>query len=291
MTLQAAPAIEDGLPSEEEVRLYEERGYHVAPAIVPLETLDAVRDALDAYQSDARDRSLAARGGFADWRPGDAGAVRNHEFASLQSDVVRRLVHLPVLGRIAARLARSEAVRLFDDQLVCKPPGGGDAGRTVVGWHTDGSYWSTCTSERMLTAWIPLQDTDAGNGTLCVVSGSHLWPESDHVRGFNDTDLASIGRRIGREVPPERVVSIPLRKGQVSFHHMRALHASTPNVSDGPRIAVALHMQDAENRHREFRTPDGTAVELPHDRLCARGPDGRPDYRDPEVFPQLWPAA
>ncbi len=38
---------------------------------------------------------------------------------------------LPILGEIAARLAGTDEIRLFDDQAVLKPPG--DTG-SVVGW-------------------------------------------------------------------------------------------------------------------------------------------------------------
>lgn len=279
------------LPTREDIARYRERGYHVVPDCIPHALLDRVVRSIPRHQAGHRDRRLSARARFSDWREGDAGAVRNNEFCSLQNDAVRDLVMHPLLGEIAARLAASPAVRLFDDQLIDKPPATEDAQTTIVGWHTDGSYWSTCSSERMLTAWIPLQDTSVENGTLCVVEGSHLWPEADHVRGFNQTDLDSLGERIGRDIPPKLVRPLELRKGQVSFHHMRALHASMPNMSGGPRRAVALHMQDDANAYRPYRTPDGTLVVLPHDQLCRTAPDGHPDYSDPAIFPQLWPDA
>jgi ectoine hydroxylase-related dioxygenase (phytanoyl-CoA dioxygenase family) len=195
------------------------------------------------------------------------------------------------LGAIAARLARSPAIRLFDDQAIYKPPAVGEVSATAVGWHTDHSYWSTCTSNAMLTAWIPLHDAEEKNGTLYVVDGSHLWPESEHLRGFNDPDLESLEQRMGRKIPKDLISPMQLKKGQVSFHHMRTLHASGPNRAATPRFAVAVHMQDDANAHRPFSTVDGRAIVLPHDQLCRRGSDGRPDYSDSEIFPQIWPAA
>lgn len=278
------------LPTEDEVRSYEELGYYIAPECLAHELLDRVRVAMAEHQAGHRDRVLTAGDArFADWTAKDGEAVvRNNEFCSLQNDTVRELVMTPVIGAIAARLARSPAVRLFDDQLVYKPPSDASV-NTVVGWHTDGSYWSTCTSYRMLTAWIPLHDTSIENGTLHVVAGSHLWPESDHVRGFNDPDLGTLGKRIGREVTAGEIHPVLLKKGQFSLHHMRALHGSTPNVADYPRCAVAVHMQDDGNRYRPFSTPDGVRIVIPHDRLARVGAEGNPDYTDPDVFPQLWP--
>ena len=196
-------------------------------------------------------------------RPQHGDGVRNNEFCSLQTDGVRELALQPLIGAIAARLARTREIRLFDDQAVHKPAGA--KASSAVGWHTDHSYWSTCTSERMLTAWIPLQDSDEHTGTLCVADGSHRWPESEHVRGFNDPDLGSLGRWLGRPVPEGAVVPLVVRKGQISFHHMRTLH-------------------------RDYAGADGAPIVLPHDRLCSRGPDGRPDYTDPRTFPVLWSA-
>lgn len=279
------------LPDEEDVARYERDGWFIAPPVLPHALLDSVRAAIELYHTGARDRSLPRRARFSDWRPGDPEGVRNNEFCSLQSDGVRQLVEHPAIGAIAARLARSPAVRLFDDQAIYKPAARGDVGTTAVGWHTDHSYWSTCTSQSMLTAWIPLHDSPVENGTLYVVTGSHLWPECEHLRGFNDPDLEGIAQRMGRSVPKELITPMVLKKGQVSFHHMRALHASAPNRQATPRFAVAVHMQDASNAWEPFTTPAGVQIVLPHDELCRSDANGRPDYADPAVFPQLWPQA
>lgn len=238
-----------------------------------------------------RDRSLPRAAKFTDWRPGDGDGVRNNEFCSLQNDTVRELVMLPVLGAIAACLARAPAIRLFDDQAIYKPPAVNDTTATVVGWHTDHSYWSTCTSTSMLTAWVPLEDATEENGTLCVVDGSHCWPESEHMRGFNDPDLDSIEHRMGRKISQALITPMQLRKGEVSFHHMRAIHASAINRVRTPRVAVAIHMQDDGNRYRAYSTPEDNRVILPHDQLCRHDGGGDPDYADPDIFPQIWPSA
>ena len=141
----------------------------------------------------------------------------------------------------------------------------------------------------MLTAWIPLHDAYVTNGTLYVVSGSHLWPEAEHLRGFNNPDLDSIEDAYGAQDRAGPDHTDDPEKGQVSFHHMRAIHASAPNLATTPRIAVAVHMQDGSNRHRPYITPAGKEVVLAHEMLCRKGKDGLPDFTDPDVFPVLWP--
>lgn len=286
---QATEGVDESLmPTDEDAARYEALGWYRSQQIVPHSLLDEVRSAIEAHQMGKRDRALPRTAKFSDWRPGDGDGVRNNEFCSLQNDKVRDLVMLPVLGAIAARLARAPAIRLFDDQAVYKPPAGSGETATAVGWHTDHSYWSTCTSTRMLTAWIPFEDATEENGTLSVIDGSCRWPESEHMRGFNDPDLDRIENRIGRKIPKSLITPMRLKKGQVSFHHMRALHASAPNRTRAPRVALAIHMQDDGNRYRAYSIADGARVVLPHDQLCRRDAEGRPDYTDPDVFPQIW---
>jgi ectoine hydroxylase-related dioxygenase (phytanoyl-CoA dioxygenase family) len=277
------------LPTEDDIARYERTGWYISRDILSDDLLDRARVAIEAHHRGHRDRTLSRTARFSDWKPGDGDGVRNNEFCSLQNDGVCELVMQPILGAIAARLARCDTIRVFDDQAIWKPPASGEVSRSAVGWHTDHSYWSTCTSTRMLTAWVPLHDTEERNGTLYVITGSHLWPEAENLRDFNNPDLDGIERRMGRAIPQELIVPMLLRKGQVSFHHMRAIHASSPNAAGRPRYAVAVHMQDGGNRYREFRTADGTKVVLPHDQLCRIGADGHPDYTDPEVFPVIWP--
>ncbi len=279
------------LPDEADVERYERNGWYIAPKVLPHDLLDRTRAAIEAHHAGRRDRVLRRTAKFSDWKPGDGDGVRNNEFCSLQNDGVRELVMQPILGAIAARLARSDVIRVFDDQAIYKPPAAGEVSRSAVGWHTDDSYWSTCTSTRMLTAWIPLHDAEEKNGTLYVIEGSHLWPEAEHLRDFNNPDLDSIEQRMGRAIPKDLITPMRLQKGQVSFHHMRAIHASAPNIAATPRFAVALHMQDSSNRYREYLTPAGIKVVLPHDQLCRTDPEGNPDYADPEVFPVIWPSA
>lgn len=284
----AIPIAAECLPTEEEVQSYQQRGWFVCPQIFPEQLLDSTRLSIEAHHRGHRDRRLPVSSGFCDWRPGDGNGVRNNEFCSLQNDGVRALAQQTILGAIAARLARSTAIRLFDDQAIYKPTVSA-AANTAVGWHTDHSYWSTCSSQRMLTAWIPLQESDADNGTLYVIDGSHRWPECEHVRDFNDPDLAHLAERIGRAIPAQAIISLRLQKGQVSFHHMRTLHASGPNHSADARFAVAVHLQDSANHYQFCSAADGTPIVLPHDKLCRRDVEGQPDYSDPAIFPLLWP--
>ena len=276
-----------GLPTEEDIAFYETHGWWVSPRLFSEDQIDRALDAANHFYQ-APDHDLPAQAVFSNWKPADGlDVTRNNEFVSLQSNGLREFACSARIGAIAARLARVDEIRLLDDQLVYKPPGVGAA--TTVGWHADHAYWGTCSSDRLLTAWIPFHDIDENRGTLCLLDGSHRWPDIDHARFFNDTDL--VVRRADL-APGREVVEVPvqLRKGQASFHHGWTLHASYPNRSTQFRLALAVHLQDGANHYRAFHRPDGQAVHIADELLCRTLPNGDPDFADPAVFPMLWPA-
>jgi ectoine hydroxylase-related dioxygenase (phytanoyl-CoA dioxygenase family) len=277
------------LPTEADVAFYEQHGWYVSKPVLPAELLDEAADAAQRFYQGQRDMPLPIRAGFTDWRPEHGETIRNNEFVSLQSHALARLVRYPVVGAIAARLARTPSIRLLDDQLVYKPPGDRD-GSTTVGWHADHAYWGTCSSDAMLTAWIPFHDVDETRGPLAMIDGSHRWPDLKHARHFNDRNLGDIEDRLRRRGHEPVKIPIVLEKGQVSFHHCWTLHGSYPNRSDKPRLALAVHLQDEANSYRPYSGPDGREIHIADELLCRRTPEGEPDFRDPTVFPVLWPA-
>jgi ectoine hydroxylase-related dioxygenase (phytanoyl-CoA dioxygenase family) len=202
----------------------------------------------------------------------------------------------PLLGAIAARLGRTAEIRLFGSSLIHKPPLlGNDAAK--VGWHTDRAYWQTCTSEKMLTAWIPLHDCDAEMGTIAMIDRSHQWPSSPAVDGlragttFISDDIAAVERRMEELGLAIEKVPMSLKKGQVSFHNCLTFHGSDVNRSRSPRVCLTVHFQDEDNAYREARKSNGEPIVHNTDLLLRRLPSGWPDYRDPTICPVVWRAA
>lgn len=287
LRLPRLPLREDFLPDERDIQFYEEHGWFVTPRVLSDEFLDEAAEAVDRFHHGARDRDLPPRTRFVDWTPGDDDVVRVNEHVAYRSNDLRRVVVSPVLGAIAARLARTRQVRLFEDTVIRKAPGSTASGAT--GWHTDYAYSSNCTSLETLSAWMPLHDVSADRAPLVVLDRSHRWPGNEHLRQFNAQDLAAkiaSFEALGHEVTE---VSMTLERGQVSFHHSFAVHGSYPNRSTEPRTAFAIHLQDADNRYRDFFN-DGHEVHHVMDGVCRPRADGRPDYTDPDVFPVLWPS-
>ncbi len=274
------------LPTPEDVALYRERGYHVSPRIFSDEELDGMVAAADRFYAGEVDDYGVDLFPWMRPTPGQYAGLRKHDCAWLQSACINAFVRNPIVSAIAAVLAGTDEIRLWHDQLLYKPVDEGGETPVVVGWHTDRGYWQTCTSDDMLTAWIPFHDCDEALGPITMIEGSHRWDETVGSLNFFDTDLGRQERDIsalGREV---RKVPMVLRKGQCSFHHCRTIHGSLPNHGERPRRALALHMQDGANRYREHRMPDGKLAWHPNDELVGKR-DGLPDYADPRVCPVL----
>ena len=282
------PSQAAALPSEDDIAFYELHGWYVSDVVVPETVLDAAAAGVEQFYRGERDQPLLVAGQFRDWQADHDAKIRNNEFVSLQSRAIDSLVRQPIIGAIAARLARTDTIRLMDDQLVYKQAGD-SSGRTSVGWHADHAYWGTCSSNNMLTAWIPFHDVDAARSPLLIIDGSHRWPDLEHTRHFNNTDLVALEEELRRRNSKVEKITIELRKGQISFHHCWTLHGSGPNRSDRPRLALAIHLQDADNRYQRCINSAGEEVHIADELLCRRLPNGDPDFHDPDVFPILWP--
>lgn len=276
------------MPTDDDVARYDEVGWYLSPPVLTDESIDAVLAAIDRHYAGATTRDLPISDRISQWRPGDdPAALRNDEFISLRNDEIARFLHQPVLAAIAARLMRSPTARLFSDSLIYKPAGD-ESGTAATGWHRDRAYWSTCTSDSMTTAWVPLYDVPVDGGPLSYLDGSHRWDGFDHLRSFKDLDLGGFEQRLREQGHDVSITDAAVHRGCVVFHHARTIHASRPNRTDRPRVAFAVHYQPADNRYRSAVGPDGAPVVLPGDLLCRATDDGTPDYTDDAVFPLLW---
>jgi ectoine hydroxylase-related dioxygenase (phytanoyl-CoA dioxygenase family) len=275
------------LPTEADIKFYEEHGWYISPQVLSEDEIDQAVLGSERFYRGERDAYLPVDQGYSDWKPEDGSGTRNNEFVSLQNREIRRLVMDSPIGAIAAKLARTYQVRLLDDQLVYKPSQDCD-GESAIGWHCDHAYWSTCSSDRLLTAWIPFHDCSEDQGPLVVMDGSHRWQGLEDLRAFNQKNLAELSEQFRGEGRSVKIVPMALKKGQVSFHHCWTVHGSYPNRSSRPRLALAVHLQDGDNRYRPFKTKQGREVHIFDEQLCRRLPNGDPDFSDPDVFPVIW---
>src|ERR1700704_6579090 len=125
------------LPSAEDVAFYREHGWYISRRILSDEVINKAIVGAERHFAGDRDRPLPFKDGYSDWTPARGNTIRNCEYAALQTSQLLELACHPLIGATAARLCGSHTVRLWDDQLVYKPPDSVN-GQTVVGWHVDG---------------------------------------------------------------------------------------------------------------------------------------------------------
>jgi phytanoyl-CoA hydroxylase len=133
----------------------------------------------------------------------------------------------------------AQELRLWHDQIQYKPAQKGG----LFMWHQDAPYWPIIEPATQATAWIALDDVDEENGCMSMVPGSHLWGNElvylKTLEGYTAIPESYKGHDI-------QVVTCPVKKGHVHFHHSLTWHGSQANVSGRPRRAIALHYMTEE---------------------------------------------
>jgi ectoine hydroxylase-related dioxygenase (phytanoyl-CoA dioxygenase family) len=284
------------LPTDEEVEFYAEHGWFLTKKLFSDAEIDELLAASERFYAGERDRTLPMRPPrLAYWEPANGEVQRHNDYVHVEHDAIAALLRKPLIGAVAARLAQADEIRIFQSTLILKPPNPEELSN-VVPWHFDKHYWASCTSETMLTAFIPFHDCDEQMGTITMVDGSHRWKEignddttTQHFAARKNEDLdvllarnADFNNTVINKIP----MNIP--KGHMSFHHCKTYHGSGRNLSDRPRRAISLHLQDGRNEYRPFALSDGGVVAYNHDYLVRKTDDGRPDYADPTYCPVTW---
>lgn len=120
---------------------------------------------------------------------------------------------------------------------------------------------------RSYSIWVPLQDTDANNGTLQVVPSSHrAFP---FLRGLN---MGFPFKEIEREVKDGFMVPIELKAGQAAIIDDALVHYTGPNNSDRPRLAIQLVVKPMDAQGQFLCRPNGAAPDDPVHHYAADQP-------------------
>ena len=81
-----------------------------------------------------------------------------------------------------------------------------------------------------------------------LLPGSHRSPILPHEDTHAAGNLLTRGQRVLAEYDEGEVVDVELQAGQMSLHHVRAIHGSRPNGSGRARIGVAIRYMTPEVR-------------------------------------------
>ena len=154
-----------------------------------------------------------------------------------ESGSVKEFVFGKRLARIAAELMNATGVRLYHDQALYKEAGGG-----ITPWHADQYYWPV-SSEKMVTAWIPLQTTPKQMGPLAFCEKSHRFQLGRDLEISDESEL-TLKQALNTFSLEEGAFDL----GDVSFHAGWTFHRAGANTTDRPREVMTIIYMDEEMR-------------------------------------------
>ena len=164
-------------------------------------------------------------------------------------DDIKTFVFSKRLAKIAADLMQVDGVRMYHDQALFKEAGGG-----ITPWHADQYYWPL-SSDKTVTAWIPLQAVPADMGPLEFGAGSHQIVDGRDLK-IGDESEQRIGEKL-RVTDFEHVIE-PFELGEVSFHSGWVFHRAGANVTEQVRKVMtviymdkAMTLQQPTNKNQE----------------------------------------
>lgn len=151
-----------------------------------------------------------------------------------EDDEVKKLVFSKRIAKIASDLMQASGSRLYHDQALFKEGGGG-----ITPWHADQYYWPL-SSDKTVTAWIPLQSTPLEMGPLEFSAGSHVIVEGREL-AIGDESENAINQRL--RVTDFRHVIEPFDAGEISFHSGWVFHRAGANTTlDMRKVMTIIYM-------------------------------------------------
>lgn len=210
--------------SDSDIASYHRDGYFVREALLDAAELEEWRSVVD--------EAVAKRTGH-DQRTLADKSDREKVFKQVMNlwkdnPGVKKLMLDERLGRMAAKLAGIDGIRIFHDQALFKEADG----RPTV-WHQDLSYWSF-THRAAISIWVALDDATAENGCLSYMPGSQNTERAASVDLAKDHDIR-------KQVPQLRSlpsVQIPVRAGSAIWHNGLTYHSAGPNRTQHTRRAM-----------------------------------------------------
>ena len=155
----------------------------------------------------------------------------------LQDDNIKEFIFSKRLAKIAADLMQTNGVRMYHDQALYKEGGGG-----ITPWHADQYYWPLST-DKTVTAWIPLQEVPLEMGPLEFSAGSHVLVEGRELAIGDDSETI-IQKKL--RVTDFKHIIEPFDLGEVSFHSGWVFHRAGANKTDKMRQVMTVIFMDKD---------------------------------------------
>lgn len=221
--------------SPAQIEQYQQNGFLAIEGFLDATELEEWRAATDeAVAQRLEANSVPGAGGWNLTNQGDPDAYYAQVFTQCLklADThagMRKLIHDPRLGEVAATLAGIEGIRIWHDQALIKPPYG-----NPTAWHLDNPYWSF-TSQQAISIWVALDDATLANGCMWYLPGTHKTARFDSAGiGHNQRDLF----KLYPEWQTIEALSAPCPAGSAVFHHGLVAHGAGANMTPRARRAM-----------------------------------------------------
>ena len=150
-------------------------------------------------------------------------------------------------------------IYIWSSAFFVKAPGEGK----IVSFHQDNPYWQL-TTNKVVTAWVALSNSNEKNGALQAVPRSHKSglikridvknARKSYLKGKKTTpenDLLSYSQNLEKFIKYNKPLIIDLKAGEFSIHHINTVHGSGVNNSKNYRMGYAIRYVSSDTQHQE----------------------------------------
>lgn len=169
---------------------------------------------------------------------------------------IKELIFSQRLAKLACDLLEVDGIRLYHDQALFKEAGGG-----ITPWHADQYYWPLST-EKTVTAWIPLQKTPLEMGPLEFSAGSQEILLGRDM-SISDKSEKVIGKNLKLNNFPHIIEAFDI--GEVSFHSGWVFHRAGPNMTNEMRKVMTIIYMD---KNMTLKKPENSGQENDRKTWC-----------------------
>lgn len=171
----------------------------------------------------------------------------DHENKQLVSEMMQKIESV-AMPKLAPYL---QDYQLITASYVIKDPNP----KGVVPPHQDWTFVEDEVQHCSVTCWISLVDTKMENGCMGVIKGSHKF--LNNVRPSPSPQVPSpLAKHMFSLFPYFEL--LPMKPGEALIFDNRTFHASPPNITDAPRLAVGLSFTQKDAVLRHYYLKPGT---------------------------------
>ena len=214
--------------NKEQIKHWKEQGYVIVPDFFSSPEIKALQLEVERLKTEGHFNNVSTAG---DGETEDAENInlQLHQ-PGQQSDLIKALPYADkLMDSVNALVGVPNEIQTT--QIFYKPAGNGSG----TNWHQDNAYFGALDVTMGTGMWIAIHDASEENGTMRIIPKSHL-ESINHER-----DLDS-NHHIRCYPDEEKAISCVMPAGGVLFFNYGIAHSTGPNITNGDRAGLALHV-------------------------------------------------